>query len=293
MPGASTTRSAGIASCPRERWRKAPTRRSAASTSDHRPGTDLGAVRRHRPHRQRAPAAVLRAREVHERVDRAALEHRRRAAPVRPRRPRAARPGDRDGAPPPRAPGRRGTGAAGRDRGEAPRPPGRRRGRSDASAHRDVARRPHRLRGRRLDSRRAPDRYRARRPPPDHAARHLRARHRGRDRLVDALRDLVDAKGDPGKDARFDMPTRAELRTRQVMAPRDAFYAPTEMVKARDAVGRVSAELVTPYPPGIPAAVPGELYTPAIVDYVEQVAAAGGYLEGAVDAALDRLRVVA
>src|SRR4051795_7797540 len=62
---------------------------------DHRPGTDLGAVRRHRPHRQRAPAAVLRAREVHERVDRAALEHRRRAAPVRPRRPRAARPGDR------------------------------------------------------------------------------------------------------------------------------------------------------------------------------------------------------
>jgi arginine decarboxylase len=113
------------------------------------------------------------------------------------------------------------------------------------------------------------------------------------DRLVDALRDLVDAKGDPGKDARFDMPTRAELRTRQVMAPRDAFYAPTEMVKPPDAVGRVSAELVTPYPPGIPAAVPGELYTPAIVDYVEQVAAAGGYLEGAVHAALDRLRVVA
>src|SRR3954468_3025520 len=33
------------------------------------------------------------------------------------------------------------------------------------------------------------------------------------DRLVDALRGLVDAKGDPGKDARFDMPTRAELRT--------------------------------------------------------------------------------
>jgi arginine decarboxylase len=113
------------------------------------------------------------------------------------------------------------------------------------------------------------------------------------DRLVEGLRDLVDAKGEPGKDARLDLPTRAELRTRQVMAPRDAFYAATEMVKPRDAVGRVSAELVTPYPPGIPAAVPGELYTPAIIDYVEQVAAVGGYLEGAVDTALDRLRVVA
>jgi arginine/lysine/ornithine decarboxylase len=113
------------------------------------------------------------------------------------------------------------------------------------------------------------------------------------DRLVEGLRDLVEAKGDPGKDARLDLPTRAELRTRQVMAPRDAFYAKTELVKPREAAGRVSAELVTPYPPGIPAAVPGELYTPAIVDYVERVAAAGGYLEGAVDPALDRLRVVA
>jgi arginine decarboxylase len=112
------------------------------------------------------------------------------------------------------------------------------------------------------------------------------------DRLVEALRDLVDAKGKPGKDARLDLPTRAELRTEQVMAPRDAFYATTEMVKPRDAVGRVSAELVTPYPPGIPATVPGELYTPAIIDYVERVAAAGGYLEGAVDPSLDRLRVV-
>jgi lysine decarboxylase len=51
--------------------------------------------------------------------------------------------------------------------------------------------------------------------------------------------------------------------------------------------------MVTPYPPGIPAAVPGELYSAAIVDYVERVAAAGGYLEGAVDPSLDRLRVVA
>jgi lysine decarboxylase len=77
------------------------------------------------------------------------------------------------------------------------------------------------------------------------------------------------------------------------MTPRDAFHAQTELVKPEDAVGRVSAELVTPYPPGIPAAVPGERYTEAIVDYVEQVAAAGGYLEGAADPSLDRLRVVA
>jgi lysine decarboxylase len=77
------------------------------------------------------------------------------------------------------------------------------------------------------------------------------------------------------------------------MSPRDAFYADTELVKPEDAVGRISAEMVTPYPPGIPAAVPGERYTEAILDYVEQVAAAGGFFEGAVDPSLDRLRVVA
>jgi arginine decarboxylase len=112
------------------------------------------------------------------------------------------------------------------------------------------------------------------------------------DRLVAALRDLVDEKGTPGKDARRDLPARRELRTEQVMTPREAFFAETELVKPKDAVGRISAELVTPYPPGIPAAAPGERYNAAIVDYLQQVAAIGGYVEGAVNPSLDELRVI-
>jgi arginine decarboxylase len=113
------------------------------------------------------------------------------------------------------------------------------------------------------------------------------------DRMVTALRELVDEQGKPGRDARLDLPSRAELRTEQAMTPREAFFAKTELVKPKDAVGRVSAELVTPYPPGIPAVVPGEVHTDATVDYLEQVVRAGGYVEGAADPALDRLRVVA
>jgi arginine decarboxylase len=112
------------------------------------------------------------------------------------------------------------------------------------------------------------------------------------DRLVAALRDLVDEQGDPGQDARLDLPTRTELRTEQVITPREAFFAATELVKPKDAVGRISAELVTPYPPGIPAVMPGEVHTDATVEYLEQVVAAGGFVEGAADQALDRLRVV-
>jgi arginine decarboxylase len=111
------------------------------------------------------------------------------------------------------------------------------------------------------------------------------------DRMVAALRDLVDERGAPGQDARLDLPSRRELRTEQAMTPREAFFAQTEMVRPKDAVGRVSAEMVTPYPPGIPTVVPGEVHTEATVDYLEQVVSAGGFVEGAADPALDRLRV--
>jgi arginine/lysine/ornithine decarboxylase len=69
------------------------------------------------------------------------------------------------------------------------------------------------------------------------------------DRLVRALRDLVDEKGEPdGSTDVGPLPSRRELRSEQVCSPREAFFAPAEMVKAEDAAGRVSAELVTPYP---------------------------------------------
>ena len=114
------------------------------------------------------------------------------------------------------------------------------------------------------------------------------------ERLVTALRDLVDEQGEPGAEPDIaPLPTRAELRTEQAMLPRDAFFADTEHVKPGDAPGRISAELVTPYPPGIPAIAPGDVYTEAIVEYLEEVAAAGGFMEGAAEQSLSELRVVA
>jgi arginine/lysine/ornithine decarboxylase len=114
------------------------------------------------------------------------------------------------------------------------------------------------------------------------------------ERLVRALRDLVDAHGDPGggTDVR-PLPSRRDLRTEQAMLPRDAFFASTESVKPKEAVGRVSAELITPYPPGIPAVAPGEIVNEALVDYLEEIVANGAFIEGAVDQSLDTFRVVA
>lgn len=46
-----------------------------------------------------------------------------------------------------------------------------------------------------------------------------------------------------------------------VTTPREAFFAPYEVVSADQAVGRVSAELICPYPPGVPVLSPGERIT--------------------------------
>jgi arginine decarboxylase len=113
------------------------------------------------------------------------------------------------------------------------------------------------------------------------------------DRLVRGLRDLVDEKGGGEGTPVRPLPSRRELRTEQAMLPRDAFFSAPETVKPGEAAGRVSAEYITPYPPGIPAVAPGELITHAIVDYLEEIVANGAFVEGAADPTLGSYRVVA
>src|SRR3954463_1047705 len=110
---------------------------------------------------------------------------------------------------------------------------------------------------------------------------------------VRALRALVDERGEPGADTPVKpLPSRAELRTEAAMVPRDAFFSPTEAVKPGDAPGRVSAEWITPYPPGIPAIAPGEVLTEPIVGYLEEGVRNGAFVEGAAAPSLGSCRVV-
>jgi lysine decarboxylase len=74
--------------------------------------------------------------------------------------------------------------------------------------------------------------------------------------------------------------------------PRQAFFAATEAVPRARAVDRVSAELVAPYPPGIPVLAPGEEVTGGVVDALGQARAAGVRIAYAADPTLATLRVV-
>ncbi len=77
-----------------------------------------------------------------------------------------------------------------------------------------------------------------------------------------------------------------------VMSPRDAFFAENETVDADAAVGRVSAELIAPYPPGVPVLAPGELITADAVDSLRAIKADGGRIAYAADPSLATLQVI-
>jgi len=111
--------------------------------------------------------------------------------------------------------------------------------------------------------------------------------------LLDALGALAKAADGMPAPRPVDLPTPEQLQLETAMLPRDAFFAPVEQVPADQAVGRISAEMVTPYPPGAPAVLPGEVITEAVVDYVRSGLRAGMELPDPADSGLDTFRVVA
>lgn len=84
------------------------------------------------------------------------------------------------------------------------------------------------------------------------------------------------------------------------LSPREAFFASTETLPASEAYlsktsgeqVRLSAELICPYPPGIPVLMPGEAITPAALDYLQQILDLGGNITGCSDPTLQTLKVV-
>ncbi|MEO2223045.1 aminotransferase class I/II-fold pyridoxal phosphate-dependent enzyme [Priestia megaterium] len=76
------------------------------------------------------------------------------------------------------------------------------------------------------------------------------------------------------------------------LTPRDAFYAETEVVSFEESVGRIIAEFVMVYPPGIPIFIPGEIITEENLLYTKKNIEAGLPVQGAEDTDLKSLRVL-
>jgi arginine decarboxylase len=73
------------------------------------------------------------------------------------------------------------------------------------------------------------------------------------------------------------------ISNEMAVSPREAFLGEAEVLRAEDAVGRISCEAISAYPPGIPALLPGERLSPETLAYLQELAAGGGRLHGASD----------
>ena len=76
------------------------------------------------------------------------------------------------------------------------------------------------------------------------------------------------------------------------VSPRDAFYSETESVPLEDSVGRIIAEFVMVYPPGIPIFLPGEEITLENLVYIKKNIEAGLPVQGPEDEELLTLKVL-
>ncbi|MCZ2827296.1 hypothetical protein O2W14_00420 [Modestobacter sp. VKM Ac-2986] len=112
------------------------------------------------------------------------------------------------------------------------------------------------------------------------------------DRLVESLQQLVAAAPSMEQQAPVVLPPARSLELESVMRPRDAFFAPVEQVPVDQAVGRVAAEMISPYPPGVPVLCPGERISQEAVDYLTSGVVAGMLVPDAADPSLQTLRVV-
>jgi lysine decarboxylase len=109
-------------------------------------------------------------------------------------------------------------------------------------------------------------------------------------RLVEALEQAVTrlpGERDPGAQEIMPPPPWGPLE----MTPREAFLGAQEVVPIEDAVGRIAAESLAAYPPGIPNVLPGERLTAETWEYIRAILAAGGSLRGASDRTLRTARV--
>ncbi|HHY76285.1 MAG TPA: aminotransferase class I/II-fold pyridoxal phosphate-dependent enzyme [Firmicutes bacterium] len=116
------------------------------------------------------------------------------------------------------------------------------------------------------------------------------------EKLLEGLRDLTAAvaRGEVARDLASspksvpDLPPIPEM----ALTPRKAVQSPWESVPLQDATGRVSAEVVTCYPPGIPILYPGEVITGDTIAYLEVMRKLAFGISGPKDTSLETIRVV-
>ncbi|MFD1038729.1 aminotransferase class I/II-fold pyridoxal phosphate-dependent enzyme [Virgibacillus byunsanensis] len=110
------------------------------------------------------------------------------------------------------------------------------------------------------------------------------------EKLVSALKHLSENKKEQVEEKRIEVtvPSIPLL----ALTPRDAFYAETQTIPFENSAGRISAESIMVYPPGIPIFIPGEIITEDNIAYINKNINAGLPVQGLEDETLSTIHVI-
>jgi arginine/lysine/ornithine decarboxylase len=84
----------------------------------------------------------------------------------------------------------------------------------------------------------------------------------------------------------------AMISLNMCISPREAFFANSEILPLEKTEERICAEIVCPYPPGIPVLMPGEIITKSALEYLLQIQSLGGFITGCMDTSLRSVKVI-
>ncbi len=76
------------------------------------------------------------------------------------------------------------------------------------------------------------------------------------------------------------------------LIPRDAFYGDTEVIPFKESAGRIIAEFIYVYPPGIPILLPGEVISQDNIDYIVDHVDVGLPVKGPEDRYIQNVKVI-
>ncbi|MCQ6265637.1 aminotransferase class I/II-fold pyridoxal phosphate-dependent enzyme [Fictibacillus sp. WQ 8-8] len=110
--------------------------------------------------------------------------------------------------------------------------------------------------------------------------------------LVNALEEMSQHFENTDERAAQALPVHVPDIPVLALSPRDAFYADTESVPFEESAGRIIAEFIMVYPPGIPIFIPGEIITQDNLDYIKETIEAGLPVQGPEDPELGMLKVI-
>ncbi|BFH61535.1 aminotransferase class I/II-fold pyridoxal phosphate-dependent enzyme [Paenibacillus azoreducens] len=108
--------------------------------------------------------------------------------------------------------------------------------------------------------------------------------------LVEALRDLAKTyyNVNTANELIVKIPEIPQLS----LIPRDAFYGDTEVIPFKESAGRIIAEFIYVYPPGIPILLPGEVISQDNIDYIIEHVDVGLPVKGPEDRNIQNVKVI-